>query len=469
MHIPRKPWIMPESPNMLALMSDVMNARVPEILVSGPRNCGKSWILSQCELSLAEMYPGIQILNLRSEMNAMGALLSQWDNDILKYGLDDKRNPFTFHNSTKKEPRTHIQCDNGSKILFAGMDKPNKALGTAVDFAWYNEVQLEENEMHWSAILGAMEGGRAGNWPGRKHLAIADMNPREDFFWAYLRAHPENETDEAAMKHYWVTHKDHPLFYVWPRQQWTHKGKDTTDGLDRAYTIGTFDHRRNVLGEFCAAEGIVFSMYKPEIHEVEMSRDDFGSETEWQMAIDHGGTSPFAIIVTGQTGNTFRTFKEIAMSDCTIDEVIAKTDALLARYRIPKPDIQNMFADTNVPGFNKALREAGYPVREADKDVIAGVSEVQTVIGDNRFKINKNSLDERDPSYDGPQGFKEEVRVYVYLSKEEQKRAAKPNHPIPKNNHWCDALRYKLYGLKTTVSIALKSMLRVKSIPKDPW
>ena len=93
----------------------------------------------------------------------MGALLSQWDQDILKYGLVDRRNPFTFNNSTKKDPRTHILFNNGSKIIFAGMDKPNKALGTAIDFAWYNEVQLEENQEHWSAVLGAMEGGRAGN------------------------------------------------------------------------------------------------------------------------------------------------------------------------------------------------------------------------------------------------------------------------------------------------------------------
>ena len=129
MKIPRKPWIYPESPNIVALMKDIMNANVPEILVSGPRNCGKSWIISQCELTLAELYPGIQILNLRHEMSAMGALLSQWDNYILEYGLDDKRNPFTFHSSTKKEPRTHILCENGSKILFAGMDKPTRHLG----------------------------------------------------------------------------------------------------------------------------------------------------------------------------------------------------------------------------------------------------------------------------------------------------------------------------------------------------
>lgn len=392
-------------------------------------------------------------------MSAMGALLSQWDQDILKYGLDDQRNPFTFHNSTKKEPRTHIQFDNGSKILFAGMDKPNKALGTAIDFAYYNEVQLEENPTHWSAILGAMEGGRAGNWPGGKYLAVADMNPTHKFFWAYLRAHPTDEDVEPAMKHYWVRHIDHPHFYVWPQQRWTHKGKDTVDGLDRAYTVGTFDHMRNVLGEFCSAEGIVYSMFDPTNHVKQMSRDDFGSETEWQMAIDHGGTSPFAVMLTGQNGNSFRTFKELAMSQCTIEEVIAKTDALLASYRIPKPEIRNMFADTNVPGFNKALREAKYPVREADKDILAGVSEVKTVIGDNRFTINTNSLDERDLNYEGPQGFKEEALVYAYLPTEKQETSSKPDHPVDKKNHWCDALRYKLYGLKTLFHIELPAIL----------
>lgn len=460
MQIARKPWITPSSPNMIALMSDIMNAKVPEILVSGPRNCGKSWIISQCELSLAEMYPGIQILNLRHEMSAMGALLSQWDQDILEHGLDDKRNPFTFHSSTKKEPRTHILCDNGSKILFAGMDRPNKALGTAIDFVYYNEVQLENNPTHWSAVLGAMEGARAGNWPGGKYLAIADMNPTHKFFWAYLRAHPKEEDTVAAMKHYYVRHIDHPLFYVWDKKRWTYKGRDTVDGLDRAYGVGTFDHMRNVLGEFCSAEGMVYTMYKPEIHEVEMSRDDFGVDTEWQMSIDHGGTSPFAIMLTGQNGDKFRTFKELAMSQCTIDEVIEKTDALLKRYRIPKSEIRNMFADTNVPGFNKSLREAKYPVREADKDILAGVSEVKTVIGDNRFHINKNSLEERDPKYDGPQGWKEEVLIYAYLPKADQETAAKPDHPVDNNkDHWCDALRYKLYGLKNEVTLDLPAIL----------
>ena len=224
---------MPDSPCMMSLISDIMNARVPEILVSGPRNCGKSWIISECELSLAEAYPGIQIANIRHEMSAMGALLNQWDNYILQYGLDDKRNPFTFHSSTKAEPRTHLKFDNGSRIFFVGMDKPNKALGTALDFAFYNEIQLEYNQTHWNAILGAMEGGRAGNWDGGKYLAIADMNPTHKRFWAYLRANPDDTNEVPVMKHYRVRHIDHAHFYSWTHEKWTRKGDNTVSGLER--------------------------------------------------------------------------------------------------------------------------------------------------------------------------------------------------------------------------------------------
>ena len=138
-------------------------------------------------------------------------------------------------------------------------------------------------------------------------------------------------------------------------------------------------------------------------------------------AVHHLSQSCLPVRTTAHFGRS----KEFGMSHCTIDEVIAKADALLSRYDIPKSDIQNMFADTNVPGFNKALREADYPVVEANKDVLAGIAEVKAVIGDNRYFINKNSLEERYPKYDGPQGFKEEVLTYAYLPKAKQETSAK--------------------------------------------
>lgn len=450
MHIPRQPWIVPDSPNMIALMTDIMNARVPEILVSGPRNGGKSWIISECELSLAEMRPGIQILNLRSEMNAMGGMLSQWDTHILKYGLDDTRNPFTFHNSTKKEPRTHIQFENGSKILFAGMDKPNKALGTAVDFAYYNEVQLEWNETHWSAILGAMEGGRAGNWDG-KSLAIADMNPTHKRFWAYLRAHPEDENVVSAMKHYRVTHRDHPHFYVWPRQQWTNKGRRTVDGLDRAYVLGTFDHMRNVLGEFCNAEGAVYPMFDPQRHVQPMQRQDFTENgkfgvPKWRMSVDFGSGSINALGLIAYTpqDRMHRVFKEIYKSEIQVSEFIRLADKLLDAYQIPKSAIEVCYADHQTECW-KQMRDAGYPIKLADKEVIAGVETCKRVIGDGRWIVNSDSLFEPDMRIP-IRRYVHEVLGYSYKPDEKKNGSVNDDKPQKGDDHTMDWKRYYLHG-----------------------
>ena len=42
------------------------------------------------------------------------------------------------------------------------------------------------------------------------------------------------------------------------------------------------------------------------------------------------------------------------------------------------------------------LLEKGYPVVLADKDILAGVEVLKEALADGRFKVNKDSLEERD-------------------------------------------------------------------------
>lgn len=438
MKIPRKPWLMPETPNMVELLEDIMNAKVPEILVSGPRNCGKSWSIAQCELTLAELYPGIQILNVRHEMSAMGSLLSQWDNDILEYGLDDKRNPFTFHASTKEEPRTHLKFDNGSKILFSGMDKPNKALGSALDFVFYNEIQLEDNKEHWSAILGAMEGGRAGNWGDGKYLAIADMNPTHKKFWMYQRAHPEGD-ETPAIKHYYVRHIDHPQFYVWPLQRWTNKGRNTVDGLDRAYTVGTFDHMRNVLGEFCAAEGMVYPQFVPQTHHVPIQRGDIPDNATWRLSADHGKIASVGFYA--ECGEQHIRFKEIYRQGLTPNEIIAKIRGMQSKYNIPH--IEYIISD-HEHSASSIFKEAGFTVKLANKKVSIkdGIEIVRHAFVNDRIVINKNSLDDPDESL-SINCLADELLALSYKPEDRQTGSKNDDLPDPKcEDHACDDFRY---------------------------
>ena len=461
--------IVPHSENVRKLFSGWQNG-VRDVVVSGGRGKGKTIDVELYLLMITNLVAGLQVSVARSEYATIaGTVVKTLSDRIFKYPLGDSRkrhpkNPFTLVGGVDR-PQL-LRFDNGSEWRFIGLDDKTKRSGTECDIFWLNEGQREDTSEVWGHMGATLAGGRGGNWRVRGQRfsqMIADANPASKFHWLYKEFHDDDDqplTDGMLWLEF--THQDNPALTN-PFGNLNADGDQTISDLLRRYPPG-FERQRMVWGEWCAAEGVVFSMYQPKVHEIEMKRSDFDAGTEWHMAIDYGGTSPFAVMLTGKKSDgEYWTFKELSMSKCTIEEVIAKMDALLDRYNIRKNSIQNLFADTNVPGFNKALRETEYPVREADKDILAGINEVKYVIGDNRYFINKNSLDERDPKYDGPQGFKEEVLGYAYLPKDKQDISAKPDHPVAKRNHWCDALRYKLYGLRETfIDFAIPISRRLK-------
>ena len=469
----RQNLLVPYSENTRRFFASWQNG-IRTVCISGGRGKGKTIDVCLYLLKHTNLTPGMQVVVARSEYATIaGSIIKTLQERVFKYPLGDSRNrhpknPFTLVGGVDRP--SVLRFDNGSEWRFIGLDDKTKRSGTECDIFWLNEGQREETSEVWGHMGGTLAGGRGGNWNVRGtrfSQMIADANPDSKFHWLYKAFH-DDEDNPLIDTELWLefTHHDNPALTEKPGSTLNADGEQTVKDLLNFYPPG-FERQRMVWGEWCAAEGIVYSMYDPKSHEIAMQRRDFGADTKWQAAIDHGGTSPFAFMLTGQNENTFRTFKEIAMSRCTIEEVIARTDALLERYSVPKENLENLFADTNVPGFNKALREAGYPVVEADKDILAGVSTVKHVIGDNRYFINKNSLDDRDPNYDGPQGFKEEVLGYAYLPKDKQETSAKPNHPVGKRNHWCDALRYKLYGLRASIIVFPAIMAPVANIDRS--
>ena len=465
MYIPRKPWLYPESENMRALASAIMNAQYPEILVSGPRNCSKSFTILQCELALIELYAGIQILNLRHEMTAMGALFSQLDRHILLYGLDDKRNPFSFHQSTKSEPRAHILFQNGSKMLFAGMDKPNKALGDAVDLVFYNEVQLEYNRTHWSAVLGCIEGGRGGGWNG-KSLAIVDMNPTHKKFWAYLRAHPEDPNVSPAMRHVYVGHKDHPRFYSWGHEKWYSKGIDTVRGLKRAYQPQeSYDYQRNVDGKFCAAEGMVYPQFKMDTHVKPIRRDQIPDTAIWRLSADHGTIA--SVGVYAETPEKHIRFKEIYRKGVSPNVLIEKVRAVQRKFHIP--EIECVIAD-HEHSARSIFKEAGFHVRLADKSVSVkdGIDIVRSAFIQERVVINANSLFEPDPFLE-IKCLVDELLALAYKPEERRTGGKADDLPDPQcPNHAADEFRYYCVRTMLKKTLDLPAILGTVKLYETP-
>lgn len=452
-NIPRHEWLMPESPIMMSLLDDIMNARVPEILISGPRNCAKSFMIAQCELDLVEMYPNIKIGNFRKYDSDFGGLLEQWDSVILKYGLDDKRNPFTFHERTKTEPRKHLKFPNGARIYFAGIDKKNKALGSALDFAFYNEVQLEEDMEKWAAILGAMEGGRAGNWGNGRYCAVADMNPTHKKFWAYLRAHPIDPNEQPAMKHYAISHRDHPLLFSWSHNKWTRKGVNTVDGLNRAYTPGSFDWLRNVKGQFCAAEGVVYPQFVENNNDIcrVVKRGEIPDSASWVLSADFGKTA--CVGFYADCGDRNIRFKEIYRKDMHILEMPKKIREYQQTYNIP--EVEYIITDHEHNG-RTVLEDSGFTVKIADKSISMkdGIDLVRREMTNEGMIFNKNSLDEPCSNLMGKINcLSDELMALAYLpeSKQTKSNADKPDPTCA--DHAADELRYRVCDYATKVEL----------------
>ena len=128
MRIPMKPIEEWHSP----VAVDLITSKSNQVLVDGPRNCSKTVLLLAYDIAQHERHDNFQSMIIKTEMKTMGTVFDTYNDDLLKYGLDNPRNPFEFKNSSKQEPRPHILYDNGGKTVFAGFDNPDKVLGGQV-------------------------------------------------------------------------------------------------------------------------------------------------------------------------------------------------------------------------------------------------------------------------------------------------------------------------------------------------
>ena len=416
--------------------------RYKHIHVESPKNTGKTFkIIAEILLPIIQTTPGVKIGVFRQ---VYGTIKETFHASLLKclaVHWSDKRQPFIVY-GTDNAPKQVI-FDNGATITYFGLDNAEKIQGLELDIAFANEVTTMKSANDFTnAIAGLGRSGKLFIHGKAYSLLICDSNPVFPHHWYYKLCEEEKD-----FKFYKFTHKDNPYLYDWEVEDYTENYEPAIQVLMRIPP--GFQRDRLLYGIRAGAAGAVYDNWIRDTMEVDMTLSTFNDKTEWFMAIDHGGTSPFAIELTGRNDGIYRTYRELAMSNCTIDYVISQCDALLKECHLSKSDIQLMYADNNVPAFNKALREAGYPVVEADKSagtIEAGVDTLKQLIGEGRILINKNSLQHRCPHYDGLQGWIEEVGAYAYETPERQAKLKNPDLPIDNHNHWCDAKRYMVYG-----------------------
>lgn len=450
--------LIPHSKNMRALWNSPKHGH-REICMSGNRGCGKTIDLLLYAIDKMVSIPGFRVNWARSEYSTIATtVIETLEHDIFEYPMGDSRNkhpknPFILRGGTER-PKL-LEWDNGSRMRFIGLDSKTKTRGMAADLNILNEGTREDTSAAWQEMGAVQAGGRARAWfvNGKPFSQkITDTNPDSPIHWIYKLFRKDTGTDELPDigtypmgEKLWLGFStiDNPL-HTDRNGKINELGIQKDADLVATYPEG-FERLRMVFSQWCAAIGLVYSGYKPDVHEIDMGVEDFDAGSRWYMGLDLGGTDPFAcVFVNVDQNGTQRIYKEIVKSQCLLEEVEADMYDVLSLIGESQQNL-TIVSDTNVPEFIKRLRKNKWRVIEAEKgkgSIEDRVDLGKRTIGNNKLYINKNSLMSRDQKYGGPQGFKEEVLGYTYYPEEKQLFMKNPNVPVDKNDHSMNAWEY---------------------------
>ena len=259
----------------------VMEAREPEVLVSGPAGTGKSTACLWKLLIYALNNPGFKGLIIRkTQVSIAGSAAATWEEEVAKEVIATGYCRY-FGGSPRKPPSYNFR--NKSMIALAGMDKPSRIMSTQWDIAYVQEA-TELTIDDWEAI-----NTRLRAWNVSVQQIIADCNPDVPTHWLLERCH--NGSTRMIVSR----HEDNPLLF-------DDDGVITPQGVDYMAKLDALTGVRKQRlrhGRWVAAEGIIYEDWDPSIHllpnelwpQLRHARDVPVDWTRW-WSIDWGFTNP---------------------------------------------------------------------------------------------------------------------------------------------------------------------------------
>ena len=145
-------------------------------------------------------------------------------------------------------------------------------------------------------------------------------------------------------------------------------------------------YRRNVLGEWAAAEGLVYDFFDPD----GMPPAPEGGFARWRISCDYGTRNPASFGLWGERDGIWYRVKEYYYDARA--EGRMKTDGEyvgdLARLAGERR-IETVIADPSAASFIEALRRDGWTVRKADNRVLEGIRRTAEALKEGRIVICK--------------------------------------------------------------------------------
>jgi phage terminase large subunit len=407
----------------------LLETRADEILLSGPAGTGKSRACLEKLHLQALKYPGMRGLVVRKTQTSLGSTaLVTWREKVAVEAI--RAGEVRWYGGSQQEAAQY-RYRNGSTITVGGLDKSSKIMSSEYDVAFVQEA-IELVEGDWEAITTRLRNGRL---PYQQ--LMADTNPDAPHHWLNVRA----QRGATLMLH--SRHRDNPLLF-------DDDGTPTERGaayLAKLEALTGVRRARLYLGQWVAAEGLIYEEYDPAIHLI----DRFKIPDSWPRfwAVDFGYTNPMVIQCWAEDPDgRLYLYREIYRTRRTVDQHAAdilKVVAPKGEWIEPRP--RQIVCDHDAEGRAVLERELGMGTTAARKAVTEGIQAFQARLrpaGDGRPRIYflRDSVVFRDPELEDakkPTSTVEEIVGYVW--------AVKPGgqlkeEPQKENDHGMDGGRY---------------------------
>lgn len=395
----------------------VFYSRAPELLMSGAAGTGKSRAILEKLHFCASKWPGMRGLIVRKTRASLSESgLVTFEEKVLPVGSKIRGN-------TARRYRQVYEYPNGSEIVVAGMDDPNRIMSTEFDLACVLEA-TELTETDWESLTT-----RLRNFVLPFQQLLADCNPSSPRHWLKARA------DRGATLMLNSTHEDNPILFDRKTGQWTEQGRAYLRTLENLTGVRRL---RLLKGVWAMAEGMVYGdVYDPSTHIV----DRFDIPADWQrfLSIDFGFTNPFVCQwwAMDSDGRLYR-YREIYQTRRLVEDHAREILGLMAGEPAPVAVVTDHDAEDRAT-LEKYLGVSTVPAIKSVSDGVQAVAGRMKRADDGKARLFllRDSLVSRDTELESrklPACTEEEIEGYVWDEKRDL--------PVKQHDHGMDAMRY---------------------------
>lgn len=404
---------------------ELWQCKADEILIEGPAGTGKTVACLQKIHRALGKYAGARILVARKTQKSLKASTLVTYKQKVVHPLDG----VDFYGGSDSEPAA-FRYPNGSRMLLAGLDNPEKIKSSEYDWAYLNEA-TEATDEDWEMVSARL---RNGVIPYQQ--LIGDANPTFPSHWLNQRCNTGQTTRILSR------HIENPRYFDPKSLKPTEEGAAYLTKLENLTGVRRL---RLLDGKWVAAEGQVLDRWERAVHVVRRDQlADLGLDKARRhvAGVDWGWTKPGVIEVAAIGGDQqMAIVHEVYQTRRTQDWWVAKALDLQAKY-----DIEVFICDPSEPAYIEAFIAAGLNAIGAENAILPGITAVQERLGvdDNgraRLYVVEDALEEVDMSLREaaqPTSLVEEIDSYVWA----QNGAGRREKPVDEFNHGVDPLRY---------------------------